>query len=177
MEEKMPGFLRFILFFHFRLVTAHKCQTGRVKILRIYREVQVMLQEFNRIYRGKLFFLHTIGSVSLVASMYSLVVYFKGAIDMPFIMLALHPLLVVDGIVVLHVVFGFAGDFHTMSAKVHEKLRSCHFLMLSKLFRQFHYSCSALKVMFGGSNFVEKMTSLIFIHFCFCRLLDLLLIR
>lgn len=143
----------------------------------IFREVQILLGEFNGLYSNTLVFLQVIASTSLISPMYSLICYLKGEVNMPVVVLVLYFILVMDGIVVLHVVFGFAGDFYQDAVEGRTILKGCHLLMRCKQFRWFCRSCPTLKVMFGSTNFIDKVTSLVFLHFCICRLLDLLLIR
>lgn len=143
----------------------------------IFREIQLLLGEFNGLYSTALVFLQVIASTSLISPMYSLICSLKGEVNIPVVVLALYLILVIDGIVVLHIVFGFAGDFYQDAVKGRTILKGCHSLMRCKQFRWFYRSCPTLKVMFGGTNFIDKVTSLVFLHFCVCRLLDLLLIR
>lgn len=93
---------------------------------------------------------------------------------------------VVETVVIILVVYGFAGDFYQDSVNGLDNIRkqvnrsSSQFGYKSKIrkyFTKFLVSCPPMKIRLGLSNFIEKTTPLVFQMFCTCRIIDVLLVR
>lgn len=147
------------------------------KLLLLFRETQLLLHEFNTLYGRSLVLLQMVASVCLIASLYSCIQFIKGAVDMPFILMVFFPTASIDSILILLTMFGLAGDVYQESTEVRKQLKGNWSLMKLRVFKRFFESCPRHKVMFGATCFIEETTSLLYIHFCFCRVLDLLLIN
>ena len=87
----------------------------------------------------------------------------------------------ITGIFVILLVFGFCGDVHDTSKKSLKKIGKNIGMMglsLSQAKRNTRMikSLRVVKISFGGVNFIEKLTPVIFQHFTTARLIDCLLL-
>lgn len=89
--------------------------------------------------------------------------------------------LAIQASLIILIVYGFAGNVHTVSkvslAKLEQVVRSGNFGRFNQRYlERFLSSCQILKIKFGMSNFIEKSTPPIFQLFCIERCIDLLLL-
>ncbi len=57
-------------------------------------------------------------------------------------------------------VFGILADVHNVSVEVHKKINGRSDLKRNKWFKRWIISCPPMKIYFGGSNFMDRLTPL-----------------
>lgn len=89
----------------------------------------------------------------------------------------------IQATLIIIVAYGFAGNFHQESAKslkrLHEENRYRVDFVPRREFlyaKKYLVACQVQKVQFGLSNFIEKITPLVFQRYCLDRIIDLLLV-
>ncbi len=90
-----------------------------------------------------------------------------------FLILAIFVLLAVDTSLGSLCMFEVMGDVYVDSVKILQKVKSQR---CSKWLRKFHKSCTPVKIMFGGSNFIERFTPLNIENFAFEQIASLILL-
>ncbi len=83
----------------------------------------------------------------------------------------------------LLIVYGFAGKFYDDSIKFLQDLqRKVKLTFIKQTKRRIEYekflvSCQVQKIRFGLTNFIDKLTPLVFQQFCMDRIIDLVLVQ
>lgn len=70
----------------------------------------------------------------------------------------------------------FVGDVHETSKKCLRKLKQGYFLTKVKKYKRMIRSLPIVKINFGSTNYVEKLTPVVFEHFTLLRIIDTLLV-
>lgn len=84
---------------------------------------------------------------------------------------------------ILVIAYGFAGNFYDDSVKLLQELkRKAKLSYLKqpkqrKVYEKFIASCQVQKIEFGVTNFIDKLTPLVFQKFCIDRIIDLVLVQ
>jgi len=115
-----------------------------------------------------------------IGSMYLAIRGISGKLEIPIVTLIMITILIVDGGIAILGIFGIAGEVHRTSKDVIFKLRNNDRKLWRdknrKVQKQTLRSIQILKIKFGATNYVEKMTSLNFCEFNIRRVVDLLLL-
>lgn len=84
---------------------------------------------------------------------------------------------------ILVIAYGFAGNFYDASVKsLHDLKRKAKLTLLKqrkqrKVCEKFLASCQVQKIQFGATNYIDKLTPLVFQQFCIDRIIDLVLVQ
>lgn len=89
--------------------------------------------------------------------------------------LAFFPLLATDGFSVIFIVKVAAGVL-SQSNKFLESAKNNWMFSSDSLFKKVANSLAKVKVRFGSTNFIDKLTPFIFIDFCLTNTVNLMLI-
>lgn len=148
--------------------------------LSIFRRIHLLVATYNEAMRTLLFmFLFTCG-VTQVISAVTLITQ-PNSVSLPPLVYLFFGGVFIETILIILVVYGFAGDFYQTSetslAKLNQVVRSGRMQKKERKFREkYLLSCQVQKMNFGLSNFIEKTTPLIFQLFCLERIIDILLL-
>lgn len=154
------------------------------------RGIHILVELYNETMRTLLFlFLFSCGMIQIncaVTLIYECKQYSVGGSHMPISLILFFTFSYIQQILIILVVYGFAGGFYRQSKEFLEvakrnigggiKYTNC----IAKKERQYRkmylLSCQIERVKFGLSNFIEDKTPPIFQLFCMDRIIDSLLI-
>ncbi len=74
-------------------------------------------------------------------------------------------------------VFGILADVYNVSNGVQKQINGTHDLKRNKWFKRWIKSCPALRIYFGGSNFLDRLTPLNFQDFVINQTVGLMLLQ
>ncbi len=141
------------------------------------REIHLLTTMYNNGMRS-IFFVALLGTG--IAQIIPVVVLIRTT-SLSFVITIFFVSLAIQASLIILIVYGFAGNVHTVSkvslAKLEQVVRSGNFGRFNQRYlERFLSSCQILKIKFGMSNFIEKSTPPIFQLFCIERCIDLLLL-
>ena len=143
------------------------------------REIYILAEMYNTAMRSLFLFLLLLSGVTQIIS----VVALMQPEPLPFLVTLFFTTAVLQTIIVILGVYGFAGEVHKMStfsmSQLKLTLRNRYTGCCKrehKYFERFLFSCQAIKIRFGLSNFIEKSTPPVFQLFCLARIIDWILV-
>lgn len=151
-----------------------KYQNGP-RAVQMYNELKLLTTYYNQIHGNILsitiaFFLST----NFIAAAYAIIGLYSEIHLIQFLYFAFFTIdcflgiLVGDG--------GYKANVNKVSDEILRRIKAARYFRMKRLMRRYFYSWSSAKIKLGGSNFYDKETPLILINFCFCQIVNLLLI-
>lgn len=175
-----------VLQFHKRL-QAKNC-IGK-KSCTLYRTIQMLTAMFNEVERFQLLaILGTIGSAQVAAGLRLLgsdtdqlntadIESSMMKIVAEYWVDGFHFLIWVNTMVVINFTFGYCAQLHDSSKNVLNDLRRNSYIKALIVNLKTVRSFPKVSVKFGGTNFIDKMTPVVFQMFLVARLIDMLLVK
>jgi len=164
------------------IASAQMCQVSLLsykshqwsKVIGNYRTMQLLVQLFNQVHAKSIVVqLLFISSVIQIVTTYSIISVFQ--LPLPMFMILLLELL--DGLLTIFGVYGFAGKVYSTSKKVVDELKRRSRGMKDKHGSKLVKSFPELKIGFGVANFIDQTTPLVILSFNNARVVDLLLLK
>ncbi|CAL8136414.1 unnamed protein product [Orchesella dallaii] len=153
-----------------RALTVSKFQTEN------YRRIQYSSKLFNEAYIGILFAMLVGSSMILTSMTYIMFRVLNSTIIISLPVSVWILIEIFDTVVVILYIFGQAGSLFSLSSQVLNEERSACLLGRANLHkRKVLRSCTPIRIEFGLSNFIDKVTPLKFVEFSIDRLVDLML--
>lgn len=145
-------------------------------LLRMYREIEVLVANFNGFHAGTLFLTYVLDcSSAFIISLYTITGLYKA---MPISVLIQCGVLVFD---VASAMRDFDGGFKSgvfiVSKKVIRRVRADKRLMTQKIIRKHITSWRTLKIYISSCNYFDEMTPLVMMHFNISNTISLLLLK
>lgn len=150
------------------------------KTLLMYRSIAILTKVYNEIHRYALLtflgiaaFAQIIPATQLIdggaSQVESITASVKAWIDLFFF-------LVLQNAVASMGLYVFVGDVHHKSKRCIQHLKQNLLLKKSAIISKIIKSMPSLKITFGSTNYVEKLTPVVFEHFTILRIIDTLLL-
>lgn len=145
----------------------------------IYREMQILVRLFNAISSSLLVFFLIFLTIMQVLYGF-LLLSNPEELEGNLLMQVFLFLVLTNGVVGVSLVFGFCGEIHDKSWKCMETLKENSRKLGNpksvRLYRRILRSLPVVHVSFGSTNFIEKLTPVVFQQFATERLVDAMLL-
>lgn len=139
----------------------------------IYREIQLLARQYNQIHQRAIVTAVILAVVSTQSiCVYALVEFHE---TMHWINKIFFGMMGMDCFMAIMMLCGTLADTYDVSVKILGQLKRKH--RGFKWLYRFHRSCQAIKMRFGMTNFMEKLTPMNFENFSLCQTVNMLLVK
>lgn len=166
------SFRAFLKIYNDNYSMSTKTRMAEVRIAHIYRKMQILIRFYNTIHQMDIQIFVMIAVITCQVLAFSTIILSKLTIS-NFLIMTIFVLLAVDTSLGSLCMFGVMGDVYVDSVKILQRVKA---LRCSKWLHKFHRSCAPVKIMFGGSNFIDKFTPLTIENFAFEQIASLILL-
>ncbi|CAL8129349.1 unnamed protein product [Orchesella dallaii] len=159
------------------LLCLRKISTGHTRALFGYcNRLKLLVSLFNEAHSSVV--IHLLGAVTFVQTLaaFILIRAVRDSEDMALIGIFCNLVAIINISVIILGIYGYAGSVFSTSIMLTKGFNTSEKVLRSRLDRKIAKSLSILKIKFGGSNFIDKRTPLVFLDFNIGRTVDLLLV-
>lgn len=144
----------------------------------LFRQIQVMLVEFRRLYSSKIVSAAAVGIVILQITMAYLWIDLcrQGKAQEQALIVGIGIFVSIEIATISTFLFGNLGKVYAAATASKEEIRANKVAMMRKEYRKFAKACPVLKIYLGDQNYLEPSTSLVFEEFVLDNLIGLLVI-
>ncbi|CAL8146211.1 unnamed protein product [Orchesella dallaii] len=155
-------------------------QSSLRNLINTYRRIQLLASVFNKIHSKVIVLLFITVLTSQIMSTLKLIHAVRGNDNSTVGVRLYYVRVLVTSIIVINTVYGFCGDVSFFSEKFVKHMRHCARVTpgrkCSKMFWKMIISLPIIKIEFGPSNFIEKLTPIMFQQFATLRVIDAMLV-
>jgi len=161
--------------------TQFRCDTRSLKLY--YRQIQILVDSFNKIMSAQLVvFSITFGTgqISVALDLFRLSLSTQqtfAELASKFWLSTYNVSILCNISVVINLLFGCCAEVNYISHKVNSRIKRKKSLKTSLEHKLFLKSISDLKIKFGSTNYLERLTPVMFQVYLVERLIDILLLR
>ncbi|CAL8093445.1 unnamed protein product [Orchesella dallaii] len=141
----------------------------------IYRQIQLLARQYNEIHQ------RSITSAIIISVVFTQSICLYALVDlhddMMWVIMVFFGMMAVDCFFAIAMLCGTLADTYDISVKILKDMKRRHNHRGFKWLSRFHRSCQAIKIRFGMTNFMEKLTPLNFENFSLCQTVNLLLVK
>ncbi len=175
-------FVKFIKYFEMK---ANRFRYERSELKLFYWQIQLLVDSSNTVIKTQLVvYAIAFGFTQVSAALQILRLGITKKSSLSFVELAgefwistFNIIVFCNVTVVINLLFGCCAEVHHVSRKVNFRLKRRQSLKMPLQHKLFLNSISVLKIKFGGTNFLEKLTPVVFQAYLVERLVDILLLR
>ncbi|CAL8146898.1 unnamed protein product [Orchesella dallaii] len=148
----------------------------------IYRQIEILVHSFNRAHSGQLvMILLALLTITVICSLSVIKALTSGTFTDPrsFYANCFFAYSVMNSIILLLMVYGLCGNLHQDASRCVAEMRRTALTCeprQRKLLQRTVMALPVLKIEFGDTNFVEKMTPFVYLEFALGRIIDGLLL-